>query len=150
MRAIISCLQRSQLEAYRTQQTVGPVTGRFSLLAATRTGNATTYAYNDPSYRPTLTSYPDNGSTSTCYSDVGGASCSKAATNVVYTTVEASPSPSETNSVTSDGLGRPISSHPSFWGNRQHNLRSFGICGLYLESLPIYDGFDVWRNKLPA
>ena len=83
--------------------------GEVLTSSSDESGNATTYTYNDPFYRPTLVAYPDGGSTTACYSDTVGTSCSNTSTNVVYTTIAATPSPAQSSSVTSDGLGRPIS-----------------------------------------
>jgi len=69
----------------------------------------TYYKYNDPLFRPNETDYPDGGQTRICYSDVGGALCSPSANaNIVTTQTIASPNPSLTSVVTSDGLGRPL------------------------------------------
>jgi RHS repeat-associated protein len=72
-------------------------------------GETTTYQYDDPLYRLTSVQRPDGGTSSMCYTDVGGSDCSKSSANVVYTATTAAPNPTIKSTVTSDGLGREIS-----------------------------------------
>jgi RHS repeat-associated protein len=82
---------------------------------ASRTG--TTYSY-DALGRITLISYPDGGSTTNCYSDVGGSLCSQAFPPYQIVTSRAgSPDPNIVTTRVYDGLGRiaqtQINSAPS-------------------------------------
>jgi RHS repeat-associated protein len=73
-------------------------------------GETTSYQYNDPLYRLTSVQRPsDSGTTTTCYSDVGGSSCTQSSTaNMTYTFTTASPDPTIETITTLDGLGRVI------------------------------------------
>jgi RHS repeat-associated protein len=60
-------------------------------------------------FRPTLISYPDGGSTSYCYTDMGGSACSKSGAPYSVVTTKAitsSPVLNEVSTVVFDGLGR--------------------------------------------
>jgi RHS repeat-associated protein len=68
-----------------------------------------TYEQYDILTRLTLISYPDGGSTSYCYTDMGGSTCSKSGTPYKVVTTKAitsSPVLNETSTVVFDGLGR--------------------------------------------
>ena len=81
----------------------GVVTSRTGL----NPGETTSYQYDDPLYRITAVQRPDGGTTKTCYSDVGGSSCTKSSTaNMNYTFTTASPDPTIETITTLDGLGR--------------------------------------------
>jgi YD repeat-containing protein len=60
-------------------------------------------------FRPILISYPDGGSTSYCYTDIGGSTCSKSGAPYKVVTTKAitsSPVLNETSTLVFDGLGR--------------------------------------------
>jgi YD repeat-containing protein len=72
----------------------------------TDTQHMRSYAY-DLLGRPTLVSYPDGGSESLCYTDQGGATCSKsAAPYSTHSVTAASPSPALVRDIFVDGMGR--------------------------------------------
>ena len=64
----------------------------------------TTTKHYDIMNRPTLISYPDGGSTSYCYTDMGG--CSQTTANSVVITKAITSSLSEISTLVFDGLGR--------------------------------------------
>jgi RHS repeat-associated protein len=71
-----------------------------------RNQQSTTRSY-DFMGRPTQITYPDGGSTSYCYTDLGGVTCAQSGPPFqVVTTRLASPSPSITMTTVYDGLGR--------------------------------------------
>jgi len=69
----------------------------------------TTYQY-DVEGRRTLASYPDNGSTSYCYTDTGGSYCAQVSSPPysLVTVTAASPDPSLVTQTLYDGLGRVV------------------------------------------
>lgn len=85
--------------------------GGVRLTATDANSQVTKYFYNDPVWRITEVDYPDGGSTTYCYTDVGGPTCTQSSpanalvvTKVIDNTI--SPPYSTSTTAIMDGLGR--------------------------------------------
>jgi YD repeat-containing protein len=95
--------QLSQSTSYGYDSNTGAVT------SITDPNSQPTYKQYDILTRPTQVTYPDNGSTSYCYTDMGGSTCTQAGAPykvVITKAITTSPVLNETSTVVFDGLGR--------------------------------------------
>ena len=95
--------QLSQSTSYGYDSNTGAVT------SITDPNSQPTYKQYDILTRLTQVTYPDNGSTSYCYTDMGGSTCTQAGAPykvVITKAITSSPVLNETSTIVFDGLGR--------------------------------------------
>jgi RHS repeat-associated protein len=111
----VTCVPSGQGKAYATKITnaLNQITSKTynsctASVASTTDSNTRTTSFSyDLLDRVTLASYPDGGSTSHCYTDIGGTTCSQSGPPYsVVTTKVISSTLNETSTEVFDGLGR--------------------------------------------